>query len=202
MLLCIAACTQGAAQRPVNSTSHPPSPRLSFGRTIAFSDFDADGLMDQARVANWGAHRSVKVVLSRSNKPLILHFENGAASQGSLFVQDVDDDGAADLIWTDLLHAECVVIWLGNGDGKFARASADLYADGYTLPDQSLNAPDQTIHETSIGSASNRSPLEARYSTDYTFVRNQLPKQRLSRLVSSSLTFDEPDNRGPPVSLF
>lgn len=201
LLLCIAGCADASVQGPAESSSPKTSPLLSFEQSIAFSDFDADGLIDQANIANWGLHRSVKVVLSRNSKPRTLHFENGHAGRGSLFAQDVDSDGAADLVWTDLLHAESVVVWLGSNDGEFARVPAALYADGYTLPDQSINAPDETIREIAIGSASRCSSEEPRHSSGYSLLANPLPRHRLQILSTSSPAFGQPTDRGPPYPL-
>jgi hypothetical protein len=178
------------------------SPQLRFGQTIALSDFDADGLIDQAILGSRGAHRRVEVFLSRSSKPLVLHFDNGSADCGSLFAKDVDNDGATDLIWTDLLHAEGVLVWLGNGRGQFSSVCACEYADGFTLPDTSVNAPDETIRETLIGSASNRSLDEARPSKCDDLLANELPQQRLRSVATLSPALGEPTDRGPPLPLF
>lgn len=201
LVLCFATYAEASVQRHLDWSSPQSAPRLSFGQSIALSDFDADGLIDHADIANLGLHPSVKVVLSRSLKPRILHFENGHAGRGSLFAQDVDSDGTADLIWTDLLHAECVVVWLGSGDGEFARVPATVYADGYTLPNQSVNPPDETIRETSIGSASNCSQEEARHPPAHNLLANQLPRHRLQILAASSPSFGELTDRGPPLPL-
>jgi hypothetical protein len=199
LLICIAACANGAALRWGDWSLPASPPSLRFAQTIALSDFDADGLIDQARIANWGSHRSVRVVLSRSGKRLTLHLDDRTAYHGSLFASDVDKDGAADLIWTDLLHAECVVVWRGTGNGEFVRAPAGLFAGGYTLPGQGVNNPDETIRETSIGSETNRSSEAARSSINHGFLANQLPQPNLLRLNVSSHTLGEPSDRGPPL---
>jgi hypothetical protein len=176
-------------------------PQLRFGQTIALSDFDADGLIDEAILGTGGAHRRVEVFLSRSAKPLVLHFDNGNAGRGSLFAQDVDNDGATDLIWTDLLHSEAVLVWLGNRGGQFSRVCACEYADGFTLPDTSVNAPDETVRETSIGFSS-RSFDDARPSKCDDLLANELPQQRLRSVATLSPALGEPTDRGPPLPLF
>jgi hypothetical protein len=199
LLLSIAACSANAATAPSCAVSQEPIAQLRFGQTIALSDFDADGLIDQAILQSWGAHRSIEVVLSRSGKAVVLCFDNGSADRGSLVAQDVDNDGAADLIWTDLLHADGVVVWLGNGNGQFSRVAASAYAGGFTLPDTSVNAPDETIRETSIGAASSRSLDEARPSTFDDRLASQLPQQRLRSIAALTPTLGEPTDRGPPL---
>jgi hypothetical protein len=201
-LLSIAACSASATPLPQNTLLPEPATPLRFGQILALADFDADGLVDKATLASWGAHRRVEVMLSRSGKPLVLHFDNGSADRGSLVSQDVDNDGAADLIWTDLLHAEGVVIWMGDGDGRFSRVPASAYANGYTLPDTSFNSPDQTIRETSISAVNHRSSDEVRLSKPDDFPASALPQQRHHRVLLLSPVSDEPTDRGPPLSLF
>jgi hypothetical protein len=202
LLLSIAVCSAGAAPPSHRADLPEPTARLRFGQILALSDFDADGLMDEATLTSWGAHRSVKIVLSRSGKPLVLHFDNGSADRGSLVAQDVDNDGAADLIWTDLLHADGVVIWLGNGAGEFSQVPASAYADGYTLPDRSVNAPDETIREQSISAPCNRSLDEARPSKGNDFLASELPQQQHRSVATLSQVLGEPTDRGPPLPLF
>src|SRR3977135_3870480 len=93
LLLSIAACSANAAPPPHNAVLPEPTTGLRFGQILALSDFDGDGLMDEAMLASWGAHRSVEVILSRSGRPLVLHFDNGSVDRGSLVAQDVDNDG-------------------------------------------------------------------------------------------------------------
>lgn len=201
LLVSIAACSASSSPLPQNALLPQPATPLRFGQVIALSDFDADGLMDKATLASWGAHRSVEVMLSRSGKPLVLHFDNGSVDRGSLVAKDVDNDGAADLIWTDLLHADGVVIWLGDGDGRFSRVPASAYANGYTLPDTSVNTPDESIRETLISTATNRSSDEVRLSIPDDFPSSALPRQQHPRVVLLSSASDEPTDRGPPLPL-
>ena len=201
LLLSIAACSVSATPLPRNTLLPEPATPLRFGQIVALSDFDADGLMDKATLASWGVHRSVEVMLSRTGKPLVLHFDNGSADRGSLVAQDVDNDGAADLIWTDLLHADGVVIWLGDSEGRFSRVPASAYANGFTLPDTSVNTPDETIRETLISTVSNRSSDDASLSNLDDFPSSALPRQRHYRLVLLSSASDEPTDRGPPLPL-
>lgn len=202
LLLSMAVCSANAFPPPNHAVSPEPTARLRFGQAIALSDFDADGLIDEARLGGGSAHHSVEVFLGRGGKPLVLHFDNGSAAHGSLFAQDIDNDGATDLIWTDLLHAEGVVIWLGNGDGQFSRMPASAYADGFTLPDKSVTAPDETIRETSIGSASNRALDAARPSKCDDLLASELPQQRPRSVATLSPALGEPTDRGPPLPLF
>lgn len=201
LLLSIAACSANAAPPSHRAVSAEPSSQLRFGQAIALSDFDADGLIDQATLASWGSHRRVEVVLSGSGMPLVFHFDNGRTGHGSLLAQDVDNDGAADLIWTDLLHADGVVIWLGDGDGQFSRVPASAYANGYTLPEKAVSTPDETIRETWISTASSRSLDDARASKGVDFLASELPQQRHCCVASLSPTLAQPTVRGPPLPL-
>src|SRR3977135_1586388 len=93
LLLSIAACSANAAPPPHNPVLPAPTIRVRFGQILALSYFAGDGLMDEATLASWVAHRSVEVILSGSGKPLVLHFDNGSVDRGSLVAQDVDNDG-------------------------------------------------------------------------------------------------------------
>src|SRR5262249_35071518 len=99
----------------------PPPPRLGFGKSLALSDFDGDNLADRARLGGEGARKSIEIYLSRTGKLSVLQFETLSAAHGSLLAQDVNNDGDVDLIWTDLLHPDDVVIWINNGLGRFER---------------------------------------------------------------------------------
>ncbi|HSQ20463.1 MAG TPA: hypothetical protein VLR92_08815, partial [Blastocatellia bacterium] len=71
-------------QHGVAAMSKRPVPPL-FGQSIALSDFDADGLLDEARVDGSSFHKSVGIRLSGSGKQSFLHFNAIRRSVGSLF---------------------------------------------------------------------------------------------------------------------
>src|SRR5262249_61693233 len=47
-------------------------PTLRFGQSIGLSDFDSDGLIDQARIVRFGAHPRVGVDMSHEPRPMVL----------------------------------------------------------------------------------------------------------------------------------
>ena len=93
---------------------------LRFDQSVALTDFDADGLIDEAKLNAFGRHKRVRIFLSGTQRQSLIHFESKGFGHGSLLTQDVDNDGVADLIWTDLLRSENVIIWLGDGGGNYS----------------------------------------------------------------------------------
>ena len=186
-------------QRIARASQSPA--RLQFGQLLALSDFDADGLIDEARLHGSSSQRSIRVYLSRSGKRLSFSFDGRGVDHGSLFAQDVDSDGKTDLIWTGRLRSEDVIVWLGDGAGQFERASSCEYGGGFTLGDENIASPGHSHGDAAIDSESNLSldqPLVhecgPRLSTG---LSNHLP----DRVATSSPAFGEPTDRGPPLFL-
>jgi hypothetical protein len=175
---------------------------LRFGQSIALSDFDADGLVDEARLDSSGSEKGVKLPLSRTGKLLVLHFDDAIPGQlGSLIAQDVDNDGATDLVYTDLLHADDVIVWLGNGAGQFERVSAKVYGDRFTLGHKNVDAPEGSGHETAINSETNR-PLDQ--SPVYKCICHNaagLSNVHVDRIADFSPALGQPPGRSPPSRL-
>jgi hypothetical protein len=199
-LLALISCSNALPQQHYTSASKSLA-RLPFGQSIAFSDFDADGLIDEARMAGSGLHRRVEIVLSRSQKLLLLHIGSKRVNHGSLFAEDVDDDGATDLIWTDLLHADDVVVWMGDGAGQFATAPSRRYGAGFTLDDTELTAPGESNSETAIDCETDRSLDQLSTLKCVERMAAELPNQRCNRTAASSPVLGQPTDRGPPFPL-
>jgi len=154
-LLVMAALPFSGAQTVcANAASNPC---LRFGQTLALADFDHDGQLDRAHVAGLGLRRSVEIRLGLTGPSSWLHFEALNNAPGSLLSQDLDDDGDADLIWTDLLHAEAVIVWLGDGTGRFERVGAAQFAADFTLGGFSLTQPDEDSREQASDDETNSS---------------------------------------------
>jgi hypothetical protein len=130
---------------------------LRFGQSLALADFDHDGKLDRARIASAGLRSSIEIRLGLTGPSSWLHFETLNNATGSLFSQDLDNDGDADLIWTDLLHAEAVVVWLGDGTGRFERVGADEFAPDFTLGGFNLTQPDEDNREQASDDETNSS---------------------------------------------
>lgn len=199
LLLGLTICVMTALPQRRDSAVPESATWLRFGQAIALSDFDADGLIDQARIDGSGVNRKVEVMLSRGGKPLVLQLDSNLADRGSLFAQDVDNDGATDLIWTDLLHADGVVVWLGNGGGQFARVPACMYRDGFTLAAANVDVPVEATDKTSINCPTNRSLDQVLISGCGDRVANELLRQRPDQVADSRAALGEPTDRGPPL---
>ena len=114
------------------------SPRVTFGQSIAISDLDGDDAVDQATLGAVGFRKSIRISLSSTPKPSLLQFTTSSYGHGSLFAYDIDNDGYVDLVWSDLIHPEDVVVWLNDGSGRFERRSYRCYADGFVVGGQKL----------------------------------------------------------------
>src|SRR4051794_16535804 len=66
---------------------------LRFGQTLALADFDNDGKLDRARIASAGLRSSIEIRLGLTGPSSWLHFETLNNVPGSLFSQDLDNDG-------------------------------------------------------------------------------------------------------------
>jgi len=198
--LLLALVVLGANRLP--SGIHAETPNSSaasrFAQSIALSDFDADGLIDEARLDGSSLHRSVGILLSATGKRSFLHFNANHANCGSLFAQDLDNDGATDLIWTDPLHANDVVVWLGTGTGQFQRVDPGGYG-GFALGNTEVTQPDGSNQETAINFETNR-PLDQVLSQKcLDQSASELPNDYPDRLATSSPALGQPTGRAPPL---
>jgi hypothetical protein len=198
LLLCLGVLASGTIQHQPNVEPTRRTVWLHFGESIALSDFDEDGLIDQARVNRSGLLKSIEIVLTSTSKPVVLRFDTRGGDYGSLFAQDIDKDGATDLIWTDLLHPDDVVIWFGDGNGKFERASQRIYADIFTLGDLNLTAPEVWTQEIAIGAPTN--PCFARDAIERAVerVETYFPSNRPERVDALDPALSQTGVRGPP----
>ena len=110
---------------------------LHFGQSLALADFDGDDRIDTATLSSTGRNKDIEIRLSRGKSCIVLRFDTQTSERGSLFTRDVDNDGDNDLIWSNLLRADDVVIWLDDGSGRFDRVPSGEYADMFVLS----NAP-------------------------------------------------------------
>jgi hypothetical protein len=130
---------------------------LRFGQSLALADFDNDGKLDRARIASAGLRSSIEIRLGLKGPSSWLHFETLNNATGSLFSQDLDNDGDADLVWTDLLHADAVVVWLGDGTGRFERVGADQFAPDFMCGGFNLTPPEEDNREQASDDETNSS---------------------------------------------
>ena len=185
-------------QRVHAETSHR-SGASPFGQSIALSDFDADGLVDVARLDGSSLHRSVGILLSGTGKRSFLHFNSNRANYGSLLAQDVDNDGTTDLVWTDPLHANDVVVWLGNGTGQFERVGPREYAGAFALGNTEVAQPDGSNQETAINFETNRLLDQTLSTKRLDQSASELPNDYPDRLATSSPALGQPTGRAPPL---
>lgn len=131
--------------------SSPAQPRIPLGARLALADLDGDNLADKAELGATGLSKNIQLRLSRTGQFSVLTFDTASLDRGSLLAQDVNDDGEVDLIWTDLVHPDAVIVWLNNGRGRFERACPGEYGDRFTISGFSIDRPFTRCSETGIG---------------------------------------------------
>jgi hypothetical protein len=191
-------CCLAASPRDSNAEFLQADPLLSFNKVLALGDFDADDKTDQARVTGTGEWKSIEVSLSRTQFQTILSFRAEYFSNGSLFADDIDNDGDLDLVWTDLLHTESVHVWENDGAGHFKSIPSERHARQFILSDlPDAATSDRTCSENAL--IAPRSTPDFDYDSGFNpYVRIKLPDQRQSQFHPAFEARREPTDRGPP----
>lgn len=188
------------AGTPQVSADTSINPALRFGQSFVLADFNNNGILDRARLAGSGVRRSIEIRMALGGESSWLHFEALNDTPGALLSEDLDNDGDADLIWTDLLHQEAVVVWLGDGTGQFERACADQFAPDFLAGGFSLTPPDRDNDEQASDDETN-SPVTFDINSPcaLTGAPALLDCPREARLLPAGVT-RRPTSRGPPAS--
>lgn len=195
--LALVIFSSGALTRQTNTEASDSAAPLRFGQSIAVSDFDCDGLVDEARLEGSSFRKSVSILLTGTRKRSFLHLNGSRANHGSLFARDVDEDGAIDLIWTDTFRANELVVWLGDGSGNFVEVDSSAYS-GFAYGGTDIGEPDESNQETAINFENNR-PLDQTPSPKrLDQSAGELPNDYPDRRDSSSPALGQPVGRAPP----
>ena len=195
----LTAVAVGSASAVPQGQSASVKDGLRFGQSIALSDFDSDGLIDEARLDGFGLDKRVRVILSGSGKHVLLHFGARWIEHGSLFCRDLDDNGTADLVWTDLLHGESVIVWLGDGSGRFTRSAGLDCRNEFAPPDNHFTAPADPTQETAINFENEQTSDQPPNQKSFDRYATEMLGEILATCIISSPTLDQPAERGPPV---
>lgn len=172
---------------------------MRFGQALTLADFDHDGKLDRARLASTGLHRSIEIRPTRTGQISWLHFETRNNTPGSLFSKDLDNDGNTDLIWTDLLHTDAIVVWSGDGTGRFERINASRFAPDFIPGNFAVIEPDDNDHELASDDEVN-SPVALEVNSHCTqprapALRGRAPHQGILPIGATRRT----TSRGPPA---
>jgi hypothetical protein len=169
--------------------------------STALSDFDADGVVDEARLEGSASRKCVGILLCGTGRRSFLHFDTNRTIQGSLHAQDIDNDGATDLIWTDTLGSHDVLVWLGDGNGRFEQADFSWYPAWVKPGNTSIAEPDESSPENAIAFETERplgqtsNPRYLDHSSNDRTVGDPDPRTATSPALS------QPSGRAPPFSL-
>jgi hypothetical protein len=195
----LAAVAVGSASALSPGQSASVNDGLRFGQSIALSDFDSDGFIDEARLDGFGLEKRVRVILSGSGRHVLLHFGARWIEHGSLFARDLDDNGTADLVWTDLLHGESVIVWLGDGSGRFTRSAGLDCRNEFAPPDNHFTAPADPTQETAINFENEQTSDQPPHQKSFDLYATEMLGEFSANCVVSSPALDQPADRGPPV---
>jgi|SRR5215471_7713947 len=173
--------------------------RIPRDNRLALADLDGDDLTDKAELGGTGLNKNIQLRLSRTGKSAVLTFDTTSLDRGSLLAQDVNDDGEVDLIWTDLVHPDAVIVWLNNGLGRFERARTTEYGDRFTIGSFKIDRPFNANDEPSIGLS--RVPfgeLLAPEKPSEDYPAPQPCRRSLARACHSIASSGPPTDRAPP----
>jgi hypothetical protein len=172
-----------------------------LGQAIALSDFDADGFVDEARLEGSAFHKSVGILLSGTGKRSFLHFTTNRIVHGSLLAQDIDNDGTTDLIWTDNFRRNNVLVWLGDGSGRFEQVDSSQHNREFALGNTPVAESDNSFQETAINFETN-SPLDQTLNAKYLDNSAAGPASDYpDRPAPTSAGLRLPTGRAPPFPL-
>jgi len=153
------ACCASAMPHPVGHETLVKGTFLRFEQTLALADFDGDHRIDRATLSGTGTRKSLDIRLSHTTTHTLLHFDTLASTRGSVFAGDIDNDGDNDLVWTDLVHPDDVVVWLADGAGRFERVCPDRFASAFVLTDApAYDGPENPRLDSSAGPQRQPSP--------------------------------------------
>src|SRR5215470_8446476 len=190
-------CANALPRCEAQVTTRTPS-LLRFDQSITLADFDGDDRVDQATLSGVGRSKKIEIRLSRTTALNFLRFDTLTSERGSLFARDIDNDGDNDLIWSDLLHPDDVVVWLDDGGGRFERVCPQQYAESFVLSDESAFDGVEIPHQDSASSPRQDPALalpDSKFELSapgriYNSQRRSLERNGILRL---------PFDRGPPA---
>ncbi len=187
-------------QGQANGGSERSEP-VYLGEAIVLSDFDADGLVDEARIEGSAFRKSVGILLSGTGKRSFLHFTTNRIVHGSLLAKDIDNDGITDLIWTDNFRRNNVLVWLGDGSGRFEQRDSSEYHREFAFGNTAVAESDNSNQETAINFETNP-PLDQALNPKYLdHAATARPSDYSDRLASTSPALSLPSGRAPPLPL-
>lgn len=151
LLVAVAAYFCGVA--PSHRVTQPwPGPvHLAYGQALALSDLDGDNRIDQARLSGSGSDKTIDLILSQNVQPSVLRFSTHSLWHGSLLACDIDNDGDVDLVWTDTVNPDDVVVWVNDGVGRFQQAPSHGWSGGFVIGGDDITGSSGASHDVSVG---------------------------------------------------
>lgn len=192
-------CSANELPRQNTESTSDRTSFLHFGQSLALADFDGDNRIDTATLSAGGRSKDIEIHLSRGKARVLLRFNTLTSEPGSLFTSDVDNDGDNDLIWTDLLRADDVVIWLDDGTGRFDRVTTGEHANTFVLSNGPTCGGFEIPREDSASSSqfNTSSAMLAAHKADCPTTAVFVSGYLCFALPSGNLR--TPSDRGPPL---
>jgi len=179
------------------------SVRFVFDVPPAPADFDGDRVVDPLVVDRTGWQQSVEIYLSRTHEVSFLPADSSRSVTGLLAVRDLDRDGDTDLVWKEALPltSPAVVVWLNDGNGRFARLFALDSPQPKPTPGRSLRKDAVRVGSHYEGLPSPRTASPASLPTSGWTWQLSSSGSREPWTVLPVLSFFNrlPSDRGPPI---
>lgn len=188
----------GPILQSTNSSS-TGTPYLGYGRSVAISDLNGDRILDEAELAWNGLDKSISLKFAKNQQSSVLRFSTQGAWQGSLIARDIDNDGDIDLVWTDTVNPNDVVVWVNNGVGCFERAAPSTVS-GLNLVLGGVNLAALPLVQLHLLAVNTKAPVvePAPHSVFLSFIKPSLPDRYSSPLRLSAGNFLHLPERAPP----
>jgi hypothetical protein len=199
LLLTVMSCYLSPTTRQ-DLRPHRIRSRVRFGQSVALSDLDGDNRVDKATLGATGFSKSIRLDFGTQKRSVLL-FDTSTCDRGSLVACDIDNDGDIDLVWTDLIHPDQVVVWLNDGAGEFQPVyhrsfATDFVVDASGVTGDSTQAPELALYQ--MHPAPIDQALERRRSIH---TSAPLTASQASATIKPSSTCRAIADRGPPKRL-
>src|SRR5262249_48339087 len=188
-----------AFPRPRLKLPLPPLLLSGSPRRWRLPVFDGTGSSVRLPPAGSGRAKTSETRLSRPKALNFLRFDTLTSERGSIFTRDVDNDGDNDLIWSDLLHPDDVVVWLDDGGGRFERVCPQQFAQSFVLSGAGAFDGFEIPH-SDLASSPRHDPLFALLPARMLdrSISGRSPNRGFRQSFARACVLRLPSDRGPP----
>lgn len=167
------------------------------------ADFDGDRVVDPLIVDHAGWSLSVEIYLSRTHDVSFIPVDFLKSATALLTVRDLDSDGDTDLMWKGALSPAppAVIVWLNDGNGRFARLLALDSPPPKPTPGRSLQKDAFRLesHYEGLPSPRTASPASLPMSSWTWQINTSGQREQWTIIPVISFRKQPPSDRGPPT---